>query len=124
MTADEVTEAYRTKTYRPMDLYEQNEDLRRVIDQLTNGFFDNVPTHEFQEIRDRLLHQDAYFVLQDFASYQEAHMRANELYKDPDAWFRAAIINIAKSGYFSSDRTIAQYIEDIWHIHPITKTTD
>ncbi len=116
---DQVNEFYNNGLYNPMDVYNSNSDVRRVIDQLTNGFFENVPNDEFAEIREKLLSRDQYFVLEDFASYADAHERANNMYKDQSAWHRAAIVNIAKSGYFSSDRTISQYAEDIWNIKPL-----
>ncbi len=119
MNADEVTKLQTEKTYNPRKIYEENSDLRLVLDQLTNGFFETVSKDEFKEIRDRLLNDDQYFVLKDFDSYRLAHEKANEFYKSEEAWYKAAIINIAKSGYFSSDRTIKQYADEIWHITPI-----
>lgn len=119
MTSAEVNEMYNHGNYRPLDIYHSNKDLHLVIDQLTNGFFSDVDKEEFREISDRLLNRDHYFVLKDFDSYREAHERANELYKDEDAWYRASIINIGKSGYFSSDRTIEDYVRDIWHLEKI-----
>ncbi len=116
LTSDEVNEYYSNNTYNPKDEYYNNEELRLVIDQLTNGFFDKVDKEQFREITDRLLSEDRYFVLKDFNSYKDAHARANDYYKDSDAWFKAAIINIAKSGYFSSDRTIEQYATEIWNL--------
>ncbi|MCF7925708.1 MAG: glycogen/starch/alpha-glucan phosphorylase, partial [Candidatus Izimaplasma sp.] len=94
-------------------------DLKHVIDQLINGFFDTVDQNEFRAIYDNLMEHDQYFVLKDFESYRQAHERANDLYKDEAAWFKASIINIARSGYFSSDRTIEQYVADIWHLKTI-----
>lgn len=123
MTSDEVNKLYQTGDYNPYHVYESNPDLRLVIDQLTNGFFDSVDKEEFREISDKLLYHDNYFVLKDFDSYKAAHARANELYKDEEAWFTASIINIAKSGYFSSDRTISQYANEIWNVKSITKAT-
>ncbi|QMS84297.1 glycogen/starch/alpha-glucan phosphorylase [Candidatus Xianfuyuplasma coldseepsis] len=119
LTSDEVNSRYENGGYQPLDVYHNHVDLRLVIDQLTNGFFEDVDKEEFREISDRLLQQDHYFVLEDFESYRQAHERANELYKDEEAWFKASIINIAKSGYFSSDRTIRQYAEEIWNIEPL-----
>ena len=124
LTSDEVNNLYIEGTYNPVNEYHNNNELRTVIDQLTNGFFENVSNDEFREISDRLLTIDKYFVLRDFESYCKAHERANNYYQDEDAWYKAAIINIAKSGYFSSDRTIKQYATDIWNIKPIIKTTD
>jgi starch phosphorylase len=119
MTADEVTKLQQDGSYNPRKIYEENPDLRLVLDQLTNGFFETVDREEFREIRDHLLVDDKYFVLKDFDSYRIAHERANEFYKNEEAWYTSAIINIAKSGYFSSDRTIEEYAQDIWHIKPI-----
>jgi starch phosphorylase len=90
-----------------------------VIDQLTNGFFEDVDPNEFREIREKLLYKDEYFVLEDFESYRVAHERANNLYKDKEKWIQASIVNIAKSGYFSSDRTISQYANEIWNIKKV-----
>jgi starch phosphorylase len=119
LTSEEVNLLNQEKTYNPRDVYNNHVDLRLVIDQLTNGFFDNVEKNEFEEISYKLLNRDQYYVLKDFDSYREAHERANEFYKDEERWFKASIINIAKSGYFSSDRTIRQYSKDIWNLKAI-----
>lgn len=119
LTSDEVNQLNNEGSYNPKDVYNNHVDLHLVIDQLTNGFFENVDKEEFREISDKLLNSDTYYVLKDFEEYRLAHERANEFYKDEDAWYKAAIINIAKSGYFSSDRTITQYAEEIWNIKPI-----
>lgn len=121
LTSDEVNELNNNGSYNPMEVYKNHTDLRLVIDQLTNGFFENVAPNEFKEIREKLLYEDAYFVLEDFEGYRDAHDRANELYKDEEAWLKASIVNIAMSGYFSSDRTIAQYANEIWNIKPLSK---
>ncbi len=119
LTSDEVNELNSQNTYNPRDEYNNHTDLRLVIDQLTNGFFENVDKEEFREISERLLNRDTYYVLKDFESYRVAHARANDFYKDEEAWYKAAIINIAKSGYFSSDRTITQYANEIWNLKKI-----
>lgn len=119
LTSDEVNEYYANGSYNPLDVYNNHTDLRLVIDQLTNGFFESVDKSEFKEISDKLLSRDQYFVLLDFEGYRLAHERANDLYKDEEKWYKAAIINIAKSGYFSSDRTIRQYSDDIWKLKVI-----
>ena len=89
------------------------------IYQLTNGFFDKVDENEFAVIRDNLLYHDAYFVLKDFDSYIKAQEKINELYKDQKKWTEMAIINVAKSGFFTTDRTMRQYNDEIWHTKPI-----
>ena len=119
LDSEEVNEYYANGTYNPLEVYETHSDLKLVMDQLTNGFFETVPKDEFKEISDKLLNRDQYFVLLDFEGYRDAHSRANDLYKDEEAWFTSSIINIAKSGYFSSDRTIKQYAKEIWNIKPI-----
>jgi starch phosphorylase len=88
-----------------------------VIEQLVNGFFDTVPKDEFKEIYDELLQVDEYFLLKDFAGYADAHERACATFVDKTDWFKKCTTNIAKAGFFSSDRTIAEYAEDIWNIH-------
>lgn len=119
LTSDEVNEYYSNGAYNPLEVYNSHVDLRLVVDQLTNGFFDTVDKDEFQEITDKLLGRDQYFVLKDFESYRVAHEEANEFYKDEERWLKASIVNIAKSGYFSSDRTINQYAKEIWNVKPI-----
>ncbi len=119
MNSDEVNKIYREGGYNPMDIYNNDPRLHEVIDQLTNGFFTNVAPDEFSVIRDNLLYGDHYFVLKDFDSYVKAQERANELYKDQEKWLHMSIVNTAKSGFFTSDRTIRQYNDEIWHTKPI-----
>ncbi len=119
LTSDEVNELNKTNSYKPLEFYENNKDIKQVINQLTNGFFTNVDEFEFAEIREKLLLIDNYYVLKDFEGYRLAHEKANEMYKDEERWLEASIINIAKSGYFSSDRTISQYANEIWNIKKI-----
>ena len=118
LTADEVNALYQTKSYNPQTEYFANEDLKLVIDQLTNGHFDNVKQDEFQEIRENLLNRDSYLVLKDFNAYASAHALANTLYKDRQKWLSMSITNTAQSGFFSTDRTMKQYNEDIWKLTP------
>ena len=120
LTSDEVNALYAEGSYSPNAIYDSNPDVKRVMDQLINGFFDE-DENEFREIYDNLLYRDHYFVLKDFASYADAHARANEFYKNEDKWWTASIINIAQSGYFSSDRTIEQYAKEIWNLKSMTK---
>ena len=102
--------------YRPLDYYHADKRISRVIEQLVNGFFESVPKDEFAEIYYELLNTDEYFILKDFDGYAEAHARACATYLDKTDWFSKCTINIAKAGFFSSDRTIAEYAEDIWKI--------
>ena len=120
MNAKEVTDLYAAHNYNPYEIYENNPIIHEVIDQLTNGFFNNVPLDEFAIIRDNLLYSDNYFVLKDFDSYMKAQEKINELYKNTKLWTRMSIINTAKSGFFTTDRTMREYNNDIWHVEPIT----
>ena len=116
LTSSEVNDLNNQGKYSPKSIYENHPDLKQAIDQLTNGFFEKVAKDEFKEIKDKLLNKDRYFVLEDFEGYRIAHERANDYYKDQAKWNESCIINIAKSGYFSSDRTITQYAKEIWNI--------
>lgn len=106
MNAKEVTDLYQDGGYNPMEIYENNPVLHEVIDQLTNGFFENVAPDEFNDIRDNLLYRDPYLVLKDFDSYAKAQEEINELYKDTKKWVHMSIVNVAKSGFFTTDRTM------------------
>lgn len=119
MNAKEVTDLYAQGGYNPKEIYESNPFLKEVLDQLTNGFFDNVAPNEFQMIRDNLLEKDNYFILKDFNSFALAQEKINELYKDQKKWTHMSIVNVAKSGFFTTDRTMRQYNEDIWKLSPI-----
>ncbi len=119
MNAKEVTDLYAQGGYNPYEIYETNPVLHEVIDQLTNGFFENVSPDEFTMIRDNLLTRDNYFVLKDFDAYVKAQEQINELYKDTKKWTHMSIVNIAKSSFFTTDRTMRQYNEDIWHVESI-----
>jgi len=114
---DEVMGYNRHGGYRPLDYYHNDRRIRQVIEQLVSGFFDTVPKYEFEDIYYELLRGDEYFLLKDFAGYAEAHERAWKTFVDKSDWFRKCAINIAKAGFFSSDRTIAEYAEEIWKIY-------
>ncbi len=116
MDAAHIGELTRARTYRPKDIYDQDGEIRKVLDMLINGFFAEVDRNEFREIFDKLVYEDPYYVLKDFQAYRQAHERANEAYKDKHYWAKAALTNIAKSGVFSSDRSIREYADTIWNI--------
>ena len=119
LTPSEVMSYYSYGGYRSGDVYHADPDLKRVVDQLINGFLP-APREEFILLYDFLLrHNDEFFVLKDFASYKETQARAGEAYKDRRKWLEKAIINVAHSGKFSSDRTISEYATGIWHIKPV-----
>lgn len=116
LTEPEVYNLYEEGTYRSMDIYENDPRLKRVIDQLTNGFL-GVPEEEFAIIRDSLLqHNDEYFILKDFDDYVAAQKKIGEFYQNKKKWYEMSITNIACSGKFSSDRTILEYSSGIWGV--------
>ncbi len=122
MRADAVENMYREGTYRPMSIVESNAEIKKAMCQLHDGtLFPHEPM-ALQELYNSLLlgdhgtMADSYFVLKDFGSYSMANRRMMEDYQNRDKWLKMAITNTAKSGYFSSDRTIGEYNEKIWHI--------
>ena len=119
MNAKEVTDLYAHGGYNPMEYYQNDPRIKEVIDQLTSGFFDHVDQNEFVDIRNNLIYSDNYFILKDFDSYVKAQEEINELYKDQQKWLHMSIVNTAKSGFFTTDRTMKQYNEDIWHVEPL-----
>lgn len=117
LTVEEVTEL--KKTYNAWEWYNNDERIRRAVDSLIDGTWSSNPD-EFKQIYDELMYRnDEYLLLADFASYVEAQEEVQRRYADQSAWARTMLINIAKSGYFTSDRTIKQYAEEIWDIQPV-----
>lgn len=118
LTAQEVLDYYQNGGYRAHEYYHHDRRIKQVVDQLVNGFFRDAHDH-FEPIYDSLLMQnDEYFVLRDFASYAEVQEQVEVAYRNRDRWLQMSAINIAHSGYFSSDRTIQEYANDIWKIKP------
>jgi len=123
LTKEEVNELQARDDYNP-SLYIHNDmRLQLIVNQLVNGFFSrvNVPHDEFRMIYDELMFNDEYYLMKDFDSYVNAQEKINNWYKDRDAWNKACIVNIAKSGFFSSDRTIEDYVTDIWKLEKKVK---
>lgn len=117
MTSDDVYKTNFNRSYNSTQLYENSPHIKRSLDLLTNGFFENAAPYEFQSIRDSLLHQnDPFFVLKDFDSYAQTHKKLELDYRNKDLWMKKSLINIAKSGIFSSDYTIEEYASDIWKL--------
>jgi starch phosphorylase len=114
LRAEEV-EARRHAGYQPHQLYTQSPVIRRVLDALVDGRFGR-HAGQFQPIVDSLLHHDTFFVLADFEAYVRTQERVSHDFRDPAAWHRTALLNIARMGHFSSDRTIREYARDIWRI--------
>ena len=116
MRADETDALSRNGGYYPNELVAADPRLKLITDQLVNGFFKKSGC-DFWGVRDALLtYGDEYFVLKDFDDYVKTWREMNELYKDKNAWNRISLHNIAKAGYFSSDRTIAEYAKEIWKV--------
>ncbi|MEQ9924731.1 MULTISPECIES: glycogen phosphorylase [Pectobacterium] len=118
-TADQV-EALRQNGYNPRQYYDQDEELHRVLTQITTGVFSPDDSQRYSDLFDSLVNfGDYYQLLADYRSYVDTQDRVDELYEKKDEWARCAVQNIANMGYFSSDRTIGEYAEDIWNIKPI-----
>ncbi len=116
LTADEVLHYYQHGGYQSLEYYHHDYRIRQAVDQLVNGFFPDVH-NEFEPIFDSLLEEnDQYFVLKDFASYADIQRKIGEAYQDQLHWQKMSLTNIARAGYFSSDRTIKEYANEIWKI--------
>jgi starch phosphorylase len=108
----------RQSGYRALDHYEQNPALREALDLIANGHFSAGDRTLFQPLVDSLLHHDEYFALADFQSYIDCQERVSRTWAKPQLWTRMSILNTARMGYFSSDRTIMDYSRDIWRVEP------
>ena len=126
MSSDEVIAHERNRDYDPMQIFNTDQDIRKVLMQLINGFYSPNDPELFRDLYNSLLNTqctqfaDTYFILKDFHSYADAQKRVMEAYKDEEGWAKSAILNIAHAGRFSSDRTIQEYVDDIWHLDKIT----
>jgi glycogen phosphorylase len=118
LTAQEVTDL-KAKGYKPLDYYNSNPSLKRVVDQLASGFFSPKEPGLFMPIVSSLLNSDEYMLFADFQSYMDCQAQAAEAYRNQDNWTRMSILNVANMGKFSSDRAIAEYCTDIWNVQPV-----
>ena len=124
-SADEIINLENNGGYNPMDIFNNDQDIRRVLMQLINGYYSPQDPELFRDIYNSLLNTqssdraDTYFILKDFRSYAEAHKKIDQAYRDEKWWARTAMLNTASSGKFSSDRTIEEYVRDIWHLKKI-----
>ncbi|MCG7897451.1 MAG: glycogen/starch/alpha-glucan phosphorylase [Candidatus Thiodiazotropha weberae] len=107
--------------YQPRQYYESDPRLRRIIDMIANGFFSPEEPTRYRMITDSLLNVDHFKVLADFDAYMGISDQADTIYQQPDTWNRMAILNTARMGYFSSDRTISEYAEKIWQVSPVSR---
>ena len=117
LTAEEV---YNLKSsgYNPRDYYESNEELREAIDLISSGFFSGGDSNLFKPLVDNLLHHDEYLVLADYQSYIDCQEQVSQAYRDQQEWTRMSILNVARMGKFSSDRSMREYSEKIWRVEP------
>ena len=126
LSAQEVINYENNGGYNPMDYFNNDQDIRRVLMQLINGEYAPDDPERFRDIYDSLLNTnssdraDTYFILADFKSYAEAQERVEKAYRDETGWARMAMMNTACSGKFTSDRTIQQYVDEIWHLDKMT----
>jgi starch phosphorylase len=118
LTAEEVIN-FKQNGYSPRVYYNENEALRDVLDRIAAGEYSHGDRELFRPIVDSLLEHDEYLLLADYASYIDCHDRAADAYRDAQSWTRMSILNTARSGFFSSDRTMRQYCDEIWQVKPV-----
>ena len=118
LTAEEV-ERLKAEGYTPRRIYESNPELREAIDLISSGFFSNGDRELFYPLVDSLLTRDDYMLLADYQAYVDCQQRVSYAYSDQNAWARMSILNSARAGRFSSDRSIREYCRDIWKVRPI-----
>ncbi len=125
MSAQEVIEHEAKRDYDPMQIFNSDQEIRQVLMQLINGFYSGNDSELFRPLYNSLLntqntqYADTYFILKDFRSYAQAQERVEEAYRDEKRWAKMAILNVAHSGKFTSDRTIQEYVDDIWHLDKV-----
>ncbi len=120
LTTDQINATWRNG-YNPRDVYNNNPELRAAIDLISNGFFSHGDTRLFKPLVDNLMYQDPYRVFADYRSYIECQERVSEAYKDQKHWTKMSILNVARIGKFSSDRSIRDYCQYIWDLSPTTE---
>ena len=128
LSSDEVIQYENHGGYDPMEIFNNDQDIRHVLMQLINGFYAPRDPELFRDLYNSLLNTkssdraDTYFILKDFRSYAEAQERVEEAYRDEARWAKSAILNVACCGKFTSDRTIQEYVDEIWHLDKVTVT--
>ena len=126
LSSDEVINYENHGGYNPMDIYNNDWEIRRVVDQLVDGTYAHGDREMYRDLYNSLLNTkssdraDTYFILKDFRSYAEAQCRVEEAYRDKDRWAKMALLNTASCGKFTSDRTIQEYVDDIWKLDKVT----
>ena len=130
MSADEVIAHEKARDYDPMQIFNNDPQIRQVLMQLINGFYSKNDTELFRDLYNSLLntqctqYADTYFTLADFRSYAEAQQKISQMYANEKEWAKKAMLNTAHAGKFSSDRTIQEYVDGIWHLDKMTVTLD
>ena len=126
LSSDEVINYENNGGYNPMDIYNSDADIRRVVNQLVDGTYSQGDKEMYRDLYNSLLtaqggsKADTYFILKDFRSYADTQTKVEEAYRDKDRWAKMALLNTASCGKFSSDRTIQEYVDDIWHLDKVT----
>ena len=126
LSSDQVINYEKNGGYYPMDYFNNDQDIRRVLMQLINGEYSGNDREMFRDLYNSLLNTqcsdraDTYFILADFKSYAEAQKRVEEAYRDETRWARMAMLNVASCGKFTSDRTIQEYVDEIWKLDKVT----
>ena len=126
LSSDEVINYENNGGYNPMDIYNSDADIRRVVNQLVDGTYSQGDKEMYRDLHNSLLtaqggsKADTYFILKDFRSYADTQKKVEEAYRDKDRWAKMALLNTASCGKFSSDRTIQEYVDDIWHLDKVT----
>jgi starch phosphorylase len=118
LSAEEVY-ALKARGYRPQDYYNANQELREVIDLIRSGLFSRGDTELFRPLIDGLINQDPYLLFADFQSYIDCQATVSLAYGDTERWTRMSILNTARSGKFSSDRSIREYCAEIWGVKSV-----
>ncbi len=124
LSAEEVMKYEREGGYNPMDIYNNNQAVRRVLTQLIDGTYAKDDPDRFRDLYDSLTKEDVYFILKDFDSYAEVQQKVNEAYQDEKGWAKMAMLNTACAGKFSSDRTIEEYAKEIWKLKKVKVSLD
>ena len=125
-SSDEIMNWEQNGGYDPMEIFNNDQEIRRVLMQLINGYFAPHDPELFRDIYNSLLNTfasdraDTYFILKDFRAYADAHKKIDEMYRNEKWWARTAMLNTASAGLFSSDRTIQQYVDEIWKLKKVT----
>jgi starch phosphorylase len=119
LTAEQVYEL-KTKGYHPKQYYQSDPELREAVDQVSSGSFSQGDRNLFKPLLDSLLNGDPYLLFADYRSYVEVQEQVGLAYEDHAQWTQMSILNVARMGKFSSDRSIKEYCDEIWKVHPIT----